>query len=341
MQAAGVVPALNDAVTPLGNPEALAVTVLAKPLSGVKVSVLLPLAPCAMLSAVGEAAIVKLGGFVIVTAIVVFAVNAPDVPVIVTVVVPAAAVDAAVKVIPRGEPLAEPNVAVTPAGSPEAASATVPVKPFCALMAMLLTPLAPPAKLTLAGVAESVNVAGAVMVSAMLAFAVNAPDVPVTVTVEIPAVAPAPALIVTVLACVELAGLNVAVTPVGRPLAEKLTVPLKVPRGVTVMALAPLPPAVMPMLAGDAAIAKPLAALTVTLIVAVLRKLPDVPAIVIVEVPSAAELVAVSVRALAPAALVAPNDALTPAGKPDALSVTVPLKPFCAALVMLLVILLP
>ena len=71
-------------------------------------------------------------------------------------------------------------------------------------------------------------------------------------------------------------GLNVAVTPVGRPAIEKPTVPLKPVWGVTVIVLAPLPPIGTLRVAGDAAIVKPdvAPALTVRLMVAVLCRLP-------------------------------------------------------------------
>jgi hypothetical protein len=50
------------------------------------------------------------------------------------------------------------------------------------------------------------------------------------------------------------AGLNAAVTPDGSPVVEKTTVPLKLPCGVTVMVLVPLPPAEMLRVEGAAAI---------------------------------------------------------------------------------------
>ena len=56
---------------------------------------------------------------------------------------------------------------------------------------------------------------------------VSVPDVPVTVTVTVPVVAVLLAVIVRVLVFVVLAGLNEGVTPLGRPEADKLTLPLK------------------------------------------------------------------------------------------------------------------
>lgn len=75
---------------------------------------------------------------------------------------------------------------------------------------------------------------------------------PVTVTVAVPGVAEGPAASVRVLVPVVLAGLNDAVTPLGRPDAARLTLPLKPLCGLTVMALEALLPWAMPRLPGDA-----------------------------------------------------------------------------------------
>jgi hypothetical protein len=67
------------------------------------------------------------------------------------------------------------------------------------------------------------------------------------------------------------------------------------------------------------------AAVTVSPIVVARIKLPDVPVIVTVDVPTTAEL-----DAAVPATLPALNAAVTPLGRPDAARLTLPLKPFCA-----------
>src|SRR6266403_1407924 len=59
-------------------------------------------------------------------------------------------------------------------------------------------------------------------------------------------------LSVTVLVVVAGLGLNDAVTPLGRPEADKLTLPLKPFSGVTVTVAAPPLPCVMLRLVGDA-----------------------------------------------------------------------------------------
>ncbi len=56
---------------------------------------------------------------------------------------------------------------------------------------------------------------------------VKLPDTPVTVTVTVPVAAVLLAVNVKVLVLVVLVGLNDAVTPLGRPEADKLMLPLK------------------------------------------------------------------------------------------------------------------
>jgi len=80
---------------------------------------------------------------------------------------------------------------------------------------------------------------------------VRPPDIPVMVTEAVPVAAVLLAASVNVLVLVVLLGLNEAVTPLGRPDADKLTLPLKPFCGVTVMVLAPLAPCVMLKLLGD------------------------------------------------------------------------------------------
>jgi len=51
----------NEAVTPVGRPEADRATVPVKPLEGVTVMALVPLAPCAIVTLVGDADRLKFG----------------------------------------------------------------------------------------------------------------------------------------------------------------------------------------------------------------------------------------------------------------------------------------
>ena len=83
------------------------------------------------------------------------------------------------------------------------------------------------------------------------------------------------------------------------------------------------------------------AGVTVRLIVVVSVKLPDVPVIVTVAVPVAAVALAVKVSVLVDVAGFGLNAAVTPLGKPDAVRVTFPLKPFDGVMVIVLVPWLP
>src|SRR5258708_19945280 len=71
---------------------------------------------------------------------------------------------------------------------------------------------------------------------------VKLPDVPVTVTVTVPVVAVLLAVKVSVLLLAVLPGLNEAVTPLGRPDADKPTLLLKPFSGVMGMLLVPVAP---------------------------------------------------------------------------------------------------
>jgi hypothetical protein len=82
------------------------------------------------------------------------------------------------------------------------------------------------------------------------------PEVPVMVTVTVPVADVLVAVSVSVLIRVVLVGLKEADTPLGRPEADKLTLPLKPPCGVTVMVLVALVPCVIVKLLGDAESAK-------------------------------------------------------------------------------------
>ena len=70
-------------------------------------------------------------------------------------------------------------------------------------------------------------------------------------------------------------------------------------------------------------------------------RLPDVPVTVTVDVPTVAVLLTVSVKRLVDVVGFVENPAVTPFGRPDALSVTLPLNPFTPATVIVLVPLVP
>lgn len=90
----------------------------------------------------------------------------------------------------------------------------------------------------------------------MLTVCDNVPLAPVIVTVVVPVAALAAAVKVTVLDVAVDAGENVAVTPVGRPLALRLTEPVKPPVGAILIVLVPDPPWVTATVAGLAEIEK-------------------------------------------------------------------------------------
>ena len=94
------------------------------------------------------------------------------------------------------------------------------------------------------------------------------------------------------------------------------------------MVLAPLAPGLTLTLAGVAVREKLGAAVTVSCSLVVLLTLAEVPVIVIVDVVAADELPAVSVNVLVVMALAGLNAAVTPAGRPEAVKFTAPLKPF-------------
>jgi len=81
--------------------------------------------------------------------------------------------------------------------------------------------------------------------------------------------------------------------------------------------------------------------LTVRASVVVAVRLPEVPVMVTVAAPVVAVALAVSVRTLVPVVGFVPNVAVTPLGRPDAASVTLPLNPFTSVTVMVLVPLPP
>ena len=70
-------------------------------------------------------------------------------------------------------------------------------------------------------------------------------------------------------------------------------------------------------------------------------KLPEVPAIVTVDAPVVAELLADRVSVLEPVVVVGLNDAMTPLGRPEAAKVTPAAKPFAGFTVIVLEAVIP
>ena len=80
---------------------------------------------------------------------------------------------------------------------------------------------------------------------------------------------------------------------------------------------------------------------TVSEMVVVAVRLPEVPVIVTVDVPVVAVLLAVNVTTLDPVVGLVPNAAVTPLGRLEAARVTLPVNPPTSVTVMVSVALLP
>ena len=159
---------------------------------------------------------------------------------------------------------------------------------------------------------------------------VSVPEVPAIVAVTVPVVALLLAVRVKVLVPVVLVELKADVTPLGRPEADNPTLPLKPLSGFTVIVLAPLDPWVMVRLVGRAESEKFGGGFTVRENVVELVKFPAVPVMVTVAGPVVAVLLAVNANVLVPVVLPGLNEAVTPAGKPEANKLTLLLKPLSA-----------
>jgi len=229
---------LKFAVTPLGNPEAEKVTLPVNPFAGVTKTVLVMLLPCVTdrLGANGES--VKLGPALTVRAIVVDAFTVTEVPLMViftgppTVAAPlAVSVSKLVLVAGLGA-----KVAVTPLGRPEAARVTPPVNPLTGVIVMVVEAVLPWVTDRLDANGESVKLGGGVTVRAIVVDSVRAPEVPLTTTFTGPPRV-AVLLAVSVSTLVLVAGLvaKLAVTPLGRPAAASVTLPVNPPTSVMVM----------------------------------------------------------------------------------------------------------
>ena len=172
---------------------------------------------------------------------------------------------------------------------------------------------------------------------------VRDPDVPVTVIEAAPVAAVE--LAVNVRTLLPVVGLvpNAAVTPEGNPEADKLTLPVNPPDGVSVIVLVAVDPCVTLTLDGDADSEKSgvATAFTVKEIEVVWVNAPDVPVIVTDEVPVVAVLLADSVSKLLPVVGLVPKVAVTPAGRPEAESETLPVNPPDGATVIVELPLLP
>jgi len=158
------------------------------------------------------------------------------------------------------------NEAVTPVGWPVAANVTLPVKGLTSVTVIVSVPLAPWAidKVAAEGFSVKVPVPETTL-SVMGVVAVLLPEVPVTVTVNAPVVAVLLAVSVRTLEVVEEAGLNEAVTPLGKVDVVNDTLPVNPARSVTVMVSVPLLPRVTDKLLAEGASVKPVPGMTIVM----------------------------------------------------------------------------
>ena len=179
------------------------------------------------------------------------------------------------------------------------------------------------------GASEKPAVGFTLTVTAMVVDAVRVPEVPVTVTVPAPAVAVGLAVSVRMLEPVVGLVPKAALTPLGRPVAARVTLPMKPPKSVTVIVSEALLLCVIANVDADGASEKPGGTLITTLsaIFVVAVSVPDVPVMVTVELPVVAVLLAVRVNILLPVVGLAPKTADTPVGKPATVSATLPVNP--------------
>jgi hypothetical protein len=230
------------------------------------------------------------------------------------------------------------KLAVTPPGIPLALKATLSVKPPVRLMVIVLVPPAPRLIARLPGLAESAN-PGDGTFRLIVVVRVRLPLPPVTVTVAEPKVAVIEAASVRVLLPpVVEAGLKLAVTPLGNPLALKATLLVKLAR-LIVIVLAPLDPRFTVRLPGLAETVKSGVTGAVTVRANVVERVspPPEPLMVTFVVPVAAVLVVAKVNVLLPPVVEAGlNVAVTPLGNPVALKATASAKPLVRVIVIAL-----
>jgi hypothetical protein len=166
---------------------------------------------------------------------------------------------------------------------------------------------------------------------------VKLPEVPRTTTENVPVDALLLADRVSVLVPAVLLGLKDAVTPRGRPEADKLTLAVKPFCGVTAMVDVAFAPRARLNEFGEAEKAKFGKGVTVSESVVVCDNAPDLPVIVTVKVPRVAVLLAVKVSVLVLVGLMGLIAVVTPLGKPEAERLTLALNPFSGVTVMVLV----
>ena len=167
----------------------------------------------------------------------------------------------------------------------------------------------------------------------VVAVGVSVPELPVMVTVEV--LAGAVMLAENVSTQLPLPTIGVVqpekLTPLGIPVKLLIvTVPLNPPLSVTVIVSLAVPLWAIDKFAGDTESEKlPVSEGSMVSVIVVVAGVnePELPVMVIVAVPRGAVVLAVKVNALDPVAGLVPKVTVTPLGKPDAVSVTLPVNP--------------
>ena len=118
-------------------------------------------------------------------------------------------------------------------------------------------------------------------VKAMLVLALIGPEVPVTVIVNGPVVAELLAVRVNTLVLLVGFVLNDAVTPFGMPVAARVTLPAKLPTGVTVIVSVTLAPWFSVSDVAEGVRVNPAGGVTVRVMLALAVVVPEVPVMVI------------------------------------------------------------
>jgi hypothetical protein len=252
---------VQAAVTPAGSPEAARVTEPLNGLTSVMLMVSGLLEPAASESVAAEGVSKKLpavGAAVTVSAMVVDAVSEPEVPLMVIVLVPVAAVLATVNISPLVPVVGlASSAAVTPVGRPETARVTEPVNPLTLNTLMVSLALSSCGIDIVVAVAQSVKLGFVVdTVTAIEVVSMVLPEVPVTAMVAVP-------VAVLLAAIVSVSPLTVTVTPVFELVAVRVTGPVKPPVSVTVMASVTLAPGAIVSVVDAGVSVKPPTVLTV------------------------------------------------------------------------------
>lgn len=163
------------------------------------------------------------------------------------------------------------------------------------------------------------------------------PEVPVIVRVNVPTLADLEALTVSVLLVVAGLGRNEAVTPLGEPDTDSVTLLLKLLSRLMVMVLVPLPPRATVRELGESERLKSGCGpgVIVSDTVVLCERFPDVPVMVIVNVPTVAVDEADKRSVLEVVVGFGLKEAVTPVGIPDAVKLTLPEKLFTGLTVMM------